>query len=116
MRNMTSETIARVTKGTEERAKRMIGRINNPAYVVPENDKWRHENSSSDKEDERMSELSEKKTRWWFARDGKRKRTPKTTPAVTIPKKFVPNIVVKGTVKGGVIRQAFEGSITKVGG
>ncbi|MFS7997194.1 hypothetical protein Hanom_Chr12g01138821 [Helianthus anomalus] len=69
LRNITSETIARVTKGDDERTKRMICRINNPAYVAPENDKWRHENSSSDNEDERMSELSEKKTRWWFEKE-----------------------------------------------
>ncbi|KAM0067021.1 hypothetical protein Hdeb2414_s0002g00056011 [Helianthus debilis subsp. tardiflorus] len=115
LRNMTSETIARLTKGTEKRAKRMICRINNPAYIAPENDRRRHENSSSDDEDEKMSQLVEKKTRWWFVRDGKRKRTPKTSPAVPIPKELVPNIVVKGIVKGGVIR-AFERTTTKVGG
>ncbi|KAJ0513679.1 hypothetical protein HanHA300_Chr10g0360531 [Helianthus annuus] len=117
LRNMTSETIARLTKGTEERAKRMICRINNPAYIALENDRWRHENSSSDDEDEKMSQLVEKKTRWWFVRDGKRKRkrTPKTSPAVSIPKEPVLKIVVKGIVKGGVIR-AFEGTTTKIGG
>ncbi|MFS7905298.1 hypothetical protein Hanom_Chr01g00046051 [Helianthus anomalus] len=98
LRNMTSETIARLTKGTEEGAKRMICRINNSAYIAPENDRWTHENSSSDDEYERMSELVEKKTRWWFVRDGKRKRTPKTTPAVPIQKKSIPKIVLKGIV------------------
>ncbi|MFS7946450.1 hypothetical protein Hanom_Chr06g00536441 [Helianthus anomalus] len=99
MRNMTSETIARLTKGTEEGAKRMICRIKNPAYIAPENDRWRHDNSSSDNEDERISELVEKKTRWWFVRDGKRKRTPKTTPVVPIQKKSIPKILVKGPSK-----------------
>ncbi|XP_021974752.1 troponin T, skeletal muscle-like [Helianthus annuus] len=33
-----------------------------------------------------MNEMVEKKTRWWFVRDGKRKRTPKSSPAVVIPK------------------------------
>ncbi|MFS7929143.1 hypothetical protein Hanom_Chr04g00329031 [Helianthus anomalus] len=42
-----------------------------------------------------MSEMVEKKTRWWFVRDGKRKRTPKTSPVVSIPKEPVPKIVVK---------------------
>ncbi|KAJ0807738.1 hypothetical protein HanOQP8_Chr00c002g0684141 [Helianthus annuus] len=69
----------------------MICKISRPAYVGLENDKWRHEKSDSDNEDQRMSELVEKKTSWWFVRDGKRKRTPKTSPAVSIPK-----IVVKG--------------------
>ncbi|MFS7950724.1 putative transcription factor bZIP family [Helianthus anomalus] len=99
LRHMTYETFVRLTKGTEERAKRMICRINNPAYIAPENDRWRHENSSSDDEDEKMSQLVEKKTRWWFVRDGKRKRTPKTSPAVPIPKEPVPKIVVKGPSK-----------------
>ncbi|XP_022032103.1 tropomyosin-like [Helianthus annuus] len=33
-----------------------------------------------------MNEMVEKKTRWWHVRDGKRKRTPKSSPAVVIPK------------------------------
>ncbi|KAJ0430763.1 hypothetical protein HanHA300_Chr17g0672761 [Helianthus annuus] len=110
LRNMTSETITRLTKGTDNRVKGMICKINRPAYVAPEDDKWRHEKSDSDNEDQRMSELVEKKTRWWFAREGKRNRTPKTSPAVSIPK-----IVVKGTMKGGVIR-AFCRAEAKTGG
>ncbi|MFS8002625.1 putative transcription factor bZIP family [Helianthus anomalus] len=115
LRNMTSETITRLTKGTKERDKRMIRKINNPAYVATKNDRWRHENSSYDDEDEKMSQMIEKKTIWWFVRDGKRKRTPKTSPVVPIPKDQAPKIVVKGTVKGGVI-MAFERTTTKVGG
>ncbi|KAJ0918356.1 hypothetical protein HanRHA438_Chr05g0216971 [Helianthus annuus] len=69
----------------------MICKISKPAYVAPEDDKWRHEKSDSDNEDEKMSLMVEKKTRWWFFRDGKRKRTPKTSPAVSLPK-----IVEKG--------------------
>ncbi|XP_022040471.1 titin-like [Helianthus annuus] len=33
-----------------------------------------------------MNEMVEKKTRWWHVRDGKRKRTPKSSRAVVIPK------------------------------
>ncbi|KAJ0772827.1 hypothetical protein HanRHA438_Chr03g0105751 [Helianthus annuus] len=102
LRNMTSETIIRLTKGSDERVNGKICRIKDPDYVAPENDRWRHEKSDSDNEDQRMIELVEKKTRWWFVRDGKRKRTPKTSPAVPILKKPVPKIVVKGIVKGGV--------------
>ncbi|XP_022032352.1 nucleolin 2-like [Helianthus annuus] len=92
VRNVTTETIARVTKEDDERMKQMICKISNPAYVAPENDKWRHENSDSDNENEKMSELKEKNTRWWVEKEkGKRKRTPKTSPAVSIPK-----IVEKG--------------------
>ncbi|KAM0062057.1 hypothetical protein Hdeb2414_s0004g00143571 [Helianthus debilis subsp. tardiflorus] len=97
-RNMTTDTITRVTKGDDARVKGMICKISRPAYVAPGNDRWRHEKSDSDNEDERMSLLVEKKTRWWFVRDGKRKRTPKTSPAVSILK-----IVVKCIVQGGVI-------------
>ncbi|KAJ0734884.1 hypothetical protein HanPI659440_Chr11g0425491 [Helianthus annuus] len=97
LRNMTPETISRLAKGPEPRVKRMICRINNPAYV--ENDRWRHENSNSENENEKMSELVEKKTRWWFVKDGKRKRMPKTSPVVPIPKEPAPKIVVKGSSK-----------------
>ncbi|KAJ0907167.1 hypothetical protein HanRHA438_Chr07g0295671 [Helianthus annuus] len=76
VRNMTTETIARITKEDDARTKQMICKISNPAYVAPENDKWRDENSDSDSEEAKMSEIVEKKTRWWFVRDGKRKRTP----------------------------------------
>ncbi|KAJ0669002.1 hypothetical protein HanPI659440_Chr17g0696081 [Helianthus annuus] len=61
LRNMTSETIARLTKGIDERVKGMICKIDRPAYVAPEDDKRRHEKSDSDNEDQRMSELLEKK-------------------------------------------------------
>ncbi|MFS7893720.1 hypothetical protein Hanom_Chr00s001054g01673281 [Helianthus anomalus] len=86
MRNITTETITRITKENDAKTKPMICKINNPEYVARENEKWRHENSDSDNEDAKMSEMAEKKTRWWCIRDGKRKRTPKSSPAVSIPK------------------------------
>ncbi|XP_021984965.1 neurofilament medium polypeptide-like [Helianthus annuus] len=61
LRNMTSQTITRLTKGTDESVKGMICKISNPAYVAPENDRWRHEKSDSDNEDGRMSEMVERK-------------------------------------------------------
>ncbi|MFS7935035.1 hypothetical protein Hanom_Chr05g00398691 [Helianthus anomalus] len=64
----------------------LICRIKDKAYVAPENDRWRHDDSNSDNEDSRMNEMVEQKTRWWHVRDGKRKRTPKSSPAVVIPK------------------------------
>ncbi|MFS7906013.1 hypothetical protein Hanom_Chr01g00054401 [Helianthus anomalus] len=73
----------------------MICRISRPTYVAPENDAWRHQNSDSDNEDEKMSLFSEKNTRWWCVKDGKRKRTPKSSPKVQIPKEPVPKIVIK---------------------
>ncbi|KAJ0734686.1 hypothetical protein HanPI659440_Chr11g0423031 [Helianthus annuus] len=99
LRNMTADTISGLAKGLEPRVKRMICRINNPAYVAPENDAWRHNNSESENENENMNELVEKKTPWWFVKDGKRKRTPKTSPVVPIPKEPAPKIVVKGPSK-----------------
>ncbi|MFS7987660.1 hypothetical protein Hanom_Chr11g01025501 [Helianthus anomalus] len=93
LRNMTTETIARVTKGDDVRTKRMICRINNQAYVAPGNDKWRHENSSSDNEEERMGELSEKKTRWWFEKEkGKKKKNAKDNSYSLCSKETRPSI------------------------
>ncbi|KAJ0792545.1 hypothetical protein HanOQP8_Chr01g0019191 [Helianthus annuus] len=86
LRSVNNETIARITKEKDAKTKQMICRIKDKNYVAPENDKWRHETSDSDNEDKKMSEMVEKKTRWWCVRDGKRKRTPKSSPAVTIPK------------------------------
>ncbi|KAM0071397.1 hypothetical protein Hdeb2414_s0001g00024681 [Helianthus debilis subsp. tardiflorus] len=99
LKNMTADTINRLAKGPELKARRMICRINNPDYVAPENDAWRHGNSDSENENERMNEMVEKKTRWWFVKDGKRKRTPKTSPVVPIPMEPTPRIVVKGPSK-----------------
>ncbi|MFS7928841.1 hypothetical protein Hanom_Chr04g00325531 [Helianthus anomalus] len=86
MRNITTETIARITKENDAKTKQMRCKIKDPKYIAPENDKWRHENSDSANEDAKMNEMVEKKTRWWCIRDGKRKRTPKSSPAVSIPK------------------------------
>ncbi|KAJ0702789.1 hypothetical protein HanPI659440_Chr14g0543641 [Helianthus annuus] len=99
LRNMTADTISRLAKGPEQRTRRMICRIDNPAYVAPENDAWRHDNSNSENEDDKTNEMVEKKLRYWFVKDGKRKRTPKTSPAVSIPKEPTPKIVVKGPSK-----------------
>ncbi|XP_022007422.1 glutamic acid-rich protein-like [Helianthus annuus] len=109
--------IGRVTKDKDAKTKQMICRIKDKEYVAPENDKWRHDDSNSDNEDTKMNEMVEKKTRWWFVRDGKRKRTPKSSPAVVIPKdgengssrepqqKLVDEIVVEPSV---VIEQGAE--------
>ncbi|KAM0064399.1 hypothetical protein Hdeb2414_s0003g00102521 [Helianthus debilis subsp. tardiflorus] len=78
----------------------MIGRIKDVEYVAPKNEKWRHDNSDSDNKDTKMSEMIEKKTRWWCVRDGKQKRTPKSSPAVSIPKDGDKRIV-----KGGALKQ-----------
>ncbi|KAM0006812.1 hypothetical protein Hdeb2414_s0161g00818721 [Helianthus debilis subsp. tardiflorus] len=56
IRNMTTDTISRLSKGPEPSVKRMICRIDNPAYVTPGNDARRHENSNSENEDDKMSE------------------------------------------------------------
>ncbi|MFS7987848.1 hypothetical protein Hanom_Chr11g01027671 [Helianthus anomalus] len=103
LRNMTTDTISRLSKGPEPRVRRMICRIDNPAYVAPENDACRNDNSNSENEDDKMSEMVEKKPRYWFVKDGKRKITPKTSPVVPIPKEPTPKIVVK---RRGVIKKA----------
>ncbi|KAM0043257.1 hypothetical protein Hdeb2414_s0010g00339141 [Helianthus debilis subsp. tardiflorus] len=77
-------TMLRITKDKDAKTKELICAMKDKAYLAPEDDKWRHENSSSDNEDDKMSNLIEKKTRWWCVKDGKRKRTPKSTPVVVI--------------------------------
>ncbi|KAJ0560354.1 hypothetical protein HanHA300_Chr06g0210501 [Helianthus annuus] len=106
LRHMTAETLGRLTsyKGlkkdeSEPRAKRMICKILNRNYIAPENDAWRHKNSISKDETDSLREMHEKKLRYWFVKDGKRKRTPKTSPAVSAPKVSTPKIVVKGPSK-----------------
>ncbi|KAM0062418.1 hypothetical protein Hdeb2414_s0004g00147941 [Helianthus debilis subsp. tardiflorus] len=105
LRNMKVETLSRLGQyklkkdETEPRAKRMICKIDNRNYIAPENDAWRHENSNSEDETDRLRDMHEKKLRYWFVKDGKRKRTPKTSPAVSAPKVSTPKIVVKGPSK-----------------
>ncbi|KAF5809627.1 hypothetical protein HanRHA438_Chr04g0169641 [Helianthus annuus] len=103
LRNMIADTLSKLASyknpkkdDPEPRARRMIYKIDNPEYVAPENNAWRHENSNSENEDNKMREMVEKKLRYWFVKDGKRKRTPKTSPVVSIPKEPTPKIVVKG--------------------
>ncbi|MFS7978558.1 hypothetical protein Hanom_Chr10g00916871 [Helianthus anomalus] len=48
-------------------------------------------------EDDKMNEMVEKKLRYWFVKNGKRKRTHKTSPVVPIPKEPTPKIVFKGS-------------------
>ncbi|KAJ0489367.1 hypothetical protein HanHA300_Chr12g0443241 [Helianthus annuus] len=98
--NVNLVTIGRITKDKYVKTKQLICRIKNKEYVAPEDDKWRHDNSDSHNENEKMKDMVEKKTRWWCVRDGKRKRTPKSSPAVVIPKEGE-----KGIVKGGALRQ-----------
>ncbi|KAJ0540463.1 hypothetical protein HanHA300_Chr08g0298501 [Helianthus annuus] len=90
MSEVNKTAILRVTKDKDAKTKELICVMKDKAYVAPENDKWRHDNSSSDNEDNEMNSMIEKKTRWWCVKDGKRKRTPKSTPVV----------VVKETEKG----------------
>ncbi|MFS7953410.1 hypothetical protein Hanom_Chr07g00618271 [Helianthus anomalus] len=39
--------------------------------------------------------MHEKKLRYWFVKDGKRKKTPKVSPTVVDPKRTTPKIIVK---------------------
>ncbi|MFS7961619.1 hypothetical protein Hanom_Chr08g00717251 [Helianthus anomalus] len=118
MRNITTETIARITKENDAKTKQMISKIKDPKYVALENDKWRHENNDSDNEDAKMSDMVEKKTRWWCVRDGKRKRTPKSSPAVSIPKDvekdetvLEPSVAIKQGID--LLNQSFESYLKK---
>ncbi|MFS8002734.1 hypothetical protein Hanom_Chr13g01205551 [Helianthus anomalus] len=103
--NMKGDTLKRLSQyklkkeEKEPRAKHVICKIANPRYVAPENDAWRHDNNNSEDETDRLREMYEKKLRYWFVRDGKRKRTPKTSLAISAPKVSTPKIVVKGPSK-----------------
>ncbi|KAF5757341.1 hypothetical protein HanRHA438_Chr17g0835721 [Helianthus annuus] len=90
MSEVNKTAILRITKEKDAKTKELICALKDKAYVAPENDKWRHDNSDSDNEDNEMNSMIEKKTRWWCVKDGKRKRTPKSTHVV----------VVKETAKG----------------
>ncbi|XP_035843268.1 uncharacterized protein LOC118490127 [Helianthus annuus] len=90
MAEVNKTAILRITKEKDAKTKELICALKDEAYVAPENDKWRHDNSDSDNEDNKMNDMIEKKTRWWCIKDGKRKRTPKSTPVV----------VIKETAKG----------------
>ncbi|KAM0056204.1 hypothetical protein Hdeb2414_s0006g00215471 [Helianthus debilis subsp. tardiflorus] len=90
MSEVNKTTILRITKEKDAKTKELICALKDKAYVAPENEKWRHDNSDSDNEDNKMNDMVEKKTRWWCVKDGKRKRTPKSTPV----------IVIKETAKG----------------
>ncbi|XP_035831877.1 glutamic acid-rich protein-like [Helianthus annuus] len=72
----------------------MIGKIKNLDYVAPKNDAWRHENINSEDKTDSLRGMHEKKLRFWFEKDGKRKRTPKVSPKVATPK-----IVIKEPTK-----------------
>ncbi|KAJ0614336.1 hypothetical protein HanIR_Chr02g0061321 [Helianthus annuus] len=106
LRNMKSETLSKLSQyklkkdETVPRAKKMICKIVNPNYVAPKNDAWRHDNSNSEDETDRLSGIHEKKLRYWFLKEGKRKRTPKASPTLTTPKVTL-KIVVKGIVERG---------------
>ncbi|KAF5796330.1 hypothetical protein HanRHA438_Chr08g0362371 [Helianthus annuus] len=93
LQNMTADTIRRLAKGPEPRVKRMICKINNPAYVAPENDAWRHHNSDSENENEKMNEMIKKKTRWWFVKDG-REREHRRRPSVERQQRLVDETVL----------------------
>ncbi|MFS7946715.1 hypothetical protein Hanom_Chr06g00539571 [Helianthus anomalus] len=77
----------------------MICKIENPNYIAPENDAWRHDNSNSEDETDSLSGMHEKKLRYWFVKDGKRKRTPKASPTMTTHKVTTSKIVVKEPAK-----------------
>ncbi|KAM0037807.1 hypothetical protein Hdeb2414_s0013g00407581 [Helianthus debilis subsp. tardiflorus] len=102
LHNMNTETLNRLNKykgftaDQEPRVKRMFGKIENLNYVAAENDAWRHENSNSEDETDSLRGMHEKELRFWFVKDGKRKRTPKASPKVETPK-----IVIKGKVGKG---------------
>ncbi|KAF5774427.1 hypothetical protein HanXRQr2_Chr13g0600261 [Helianthus annuus] len=63
MSEVNKTAILRVTKDKDTKTKDLICAMKDKAYVAPENDKWRHDNSSSDNEDNEMNRSSEEPQR-----------------------------------------------------
>ncbi|KAM0012474.1 hypothetical protein Hdeb2414_s0052g00752461 [Helianthus debilis subsp. tardiflorus] len=93
LEHMDSETLKRLDKyrgvklEDEPRYRQKFGKIKKSDYVAPEGDNWRHADSNSENETEGLKPTVKKKLRFWFAKDEKRKRTPKVS---------VPKVVFKG--------------------
>ncbi|KAM0008787.1 hypothetical protein Hdeb2414_s0006g00224221 [Helianthus debilis subsp. tardiflorus] len=69
----------------EPRYRAKFGKIKKANYVAPEGDQWRHADSNSEDETNRLKDMVEKKLRFWYEKDEKkRKRTPKISPKVVI--------------------------------
>ncbi|KAF5767865.1 hypothetical protein HanRHA438_Chr14g0640601 [Helianthus annuus] len=92
-----SETLKRlnsyrgVKPEDEPRYRQKFGKIKKSDYVAPEGYNWRHADSNSDNETERLKPMVEKKLRWWFAKDEKKKKR--------IPKVSTPKVVIKGKIE-----------------
>ncbi|MFS8034934.1 hypothetical protein Hanom_Chr17g01587041 [Helianthus anomalus] len=92
--HMDNETLKRldvyrgVEKGKEPKFRKKFAAIEKSDYQALEDDKWRHDNSDSGTENEKMQQFVPKKTRWWVKKDEKqKKRTPTArTPKATTPK------------------------------
>ncbi|KAJ0791635.1 hypothetical protein HanOQP8_Chr01g0007971 [Helianthus annuus] len=97
LEHMDSETLKRLDKyrgvkpEDEPRYRQKFGKIKKSDYVAPEGDNWRHTESNLDNETERLKLMVEKKLRFWFVKDEKKK---KRTPKVSTPK-----IVIKGKLE-----------------
>ncbi|KAM0008060.1 hypothetical protein Hdeb2414_s0123g00804061 [Helianthus debilis subsp. tardiflorus] len=95
--HMDNETLKRLNvyrgQPNEPKLKRKFAAIANSYYQAPADDKWRHDNSDSGSETEKMRLYKPKKTMWWVKHDEKKKkktptpRTPKATTRKATPKR-----------------------------
>ncbi|KAJ0547851.1 putative transcription factor BREVIS RADIX domain-containing protein [Helianthus annuus] len=77
-----------VEKGKEPKFRKKFAAIEKLDYQAPADDKWRHDNSDSGTETEKMQPFEPKKTRWWVKTDDKKKkRTPKAATPKAGPKR-----------------------------
>ncbi|KAM0000702.1 hypothetical protein Hdeb2414_s0414g00888691 [Helianthus debilis subsp. tardiflorus] len=95
LQHMDNETLKRLDKykgvkpENEPGYRPKFGKIKKADYVAPEDDNWRHADSNSEDETDGLKLLVEKKLRFWFVKDDrKRKRTPKISPEVVIKGKL----------------------------
>ncbi|MFS7897781.1 hypothetical protein Hanom_Chr00s011947g01748431 [Helianthus anomalus] len=91
LQHMDSETLKRLDKyrgvkpEDEPRYTPKFGKIKKACNVAPKGDNWRHAESNSEDETDGLKLMVEKKLRFWFAKDEKkRKRTPKISLNVVI--------------------------------
>ncbi|KAJ0467213.1 hypothetical protein HanIR_Chr14g0682841 [Helianthus annuus] len=90
LEHMDNETLKRldvyegIEKGKEPKFRKKFAAIEKSDYQAPADDKWRHDDSDSGSETEKMKLFEPKKTRW-VMKDDKKNPTPKAAPKKSPP-------------------------------
>ncbi|KAJ0500752.1 hypothetical protein HanRHA438_Chr11g0492541 [Helianthus annuus] len=101
LEHMDNETLRRLNiyQGQEDGPpdRRKFATIKTPDYIPQANDKWRHENPDSGTEDEKLSLLVKKRSKFWLKDNETKKK--KRTPTQRTPKASTPKAATKRTTK-----------------